>query len=475
MKTSLPLCLLALLGAATACAAPPNIVIMNTDDHAQWAVGAYGNREIHTPNMDRLAREGMRFNRAFTKPVCSPSRAMTLTGQYSHRLGIPDYIPYGNPVYADNGLPAGTPTIASVLKSSGYTTAMIGKWHLGYGEKYFPERFGFDVAEGHPYLAPGKRYAGNGDMPVIIDGKEAFGFHRDDRHTDVLTDRAIHFIRSNRAKPFFIILNTFVPHEPWVAAPEEDRAHYTDNPLTVPDLTPFSHVTTTREELLQLTRLYYAHVTCADRNLGRLLAALEEIGLADNTLVLFMGDNGFNLGQHGLRGKGNGAALDAKNKERRPNMFDTSIFVPFIVRWPGVVQPGASSDAFVSTLDILPTLMDATGAGAGQKLKLDGRSLLPLLKGENDSRRDSYSDTYDMIYNAESHMRMIRTDRWKLVLHFDADGHPLAGGSRHELYDLKGDPGELTNLYDAPAVSATRQQLDTRLRAWMRETGVTAR
>src|SRR6186997_1523911 len=143
--------------AAPISAGSPNVIIMNTDDHGQWAVGAYGNREIHTPHMDRLAREGMRFDRAFSKPVCSPSRAMTLTGQYSHRLGIPDYIPYGNPVFVDNGLPAGTPTIASVLKEAGYTSAMIGKWHLGYGEKYFPEHFGFDFVEGHPYLASGKR------------------------------------------------------------------------------------------------------------------------------------------------------------------------------------------------------------------------------------------------------------------------------------------------------------------------------
>ena len=462
-------------GAQVSSAAPPNIIIMNTDDHGQWAVGAYGNRDVHTPNMDRLAREGMRFDRAFSKPVCSPSRAMTLTGQYSHRLGIPDYIPYGNPVFVDNGLPSGTPTIASVLKGTGYTSALIGKWHLGYGEKYFPERFGFDVAEGHPYLAPGKHYAGHGEMPVLIDGKEVFGFHRGDRHTDMLIDRAIHFIRTNHAKPFFVFLNTFVPHEPWNCAPEEDLAHYKDKALALPDLSRFPEVATTPEELLKLMRLYYAHITCADRNLGRLLAALEELGLSDNTIVLFMGDNGFNVGQHGLKGKGNGRSLDTPKARFRPNMFDTSTLVPFIIRWPGVVKAGATSDALVSTIDILPTLMEATGAGAGQKMPLDGRSLMPLLKGENVPWRDAYMDTYDMIYNAESHMRMIRTDQWKLVLHFDAKGDFLPGGGLHEFYDLKSDPGELTNLYGDPAAAEIRQQLDTRLRTWMRETGVTGR
>jgi len=143
----------------------PNVLLIYTDDHAQWAVGAYGNKDVHTPTMDRLATEGVRFTQGFTKTVCSPSRAMLLTGQYSHRLGIQDYIPYGNPVHIDNGLPAGTVTIASVLKSVGYTTGLVGKWHLGYGEKYYPRRFGFDTATGYRYIAPGKRYKHGGRIP----------------------------------------------------------------------------------------------------------------------------------------------------------------------------------------------------------------------------------------------------------------------------------------------------------------------
>ena len=162
-----------------------NVLLIYTDDHAQWAVGAYGNSEVHTPNIDRLAAEGMRFTQAFTKPVCSPSRAMLLTGRYSHRLGIPDYIPYGNPVRADNGLPPGTPTIASVLNSAGYGTGLIGKWHLGYGEKYYPQRFGFDTAEGYRYVAPGKRYDNPGRIPYLVGGNEQ---ERLGKSADVATD-----------------------------------------------------------------------------------------------------------------------------------------------------------------------------------------------------------------------------------------------------------------------------------------------
>ena len=144
------------LSIANAAEKRPNVLLIYTDDHAQWATGAYGNKEVHTPNMDRLAAEGLRFTQGFTKPVCSPSRAMLLSGQYSHRLGIPDYIPYGNPVHAGNGLPAGTPTTASLLKGGGYAAGLVGKWHIGYGETYYPTRFGFDTAEGYRYVAPGK-------------------------------------------------------------------------------------------------------------------------------------------------------------------------------------------------------------------------------------------------------------------------------------------------------------------------------
>ncbi len=450
----------------------PNVLLIYTDDHGQWAVGAYGNKEIRTPHMDRLAAQGMRFTQGFTKPVCSPSRAMVLTGQYSHRLGIPDYIPYGNPVHVDNGLPAGTPTIASLLKSAGYTTGLVGKWHLGYGEKYYPQRFGFDHAEAYRYIAPGMRYKHGGKIPYLVAGQGVERFRNDPQHTDILADRAINFLRANRRKPFFLFLSIYLPHLPWQFVPEQDLAPYENAPLTVPDISGFPDVTMDEEELLRLMRLYYANITCADRNMGRVFEALEELGLAENTVVLFIGDNGFNVGQHGLLGKGNARILGTN--DRRPNMFDHSVLVPFIVRWPGVVKPGTSNAALVSTIDILPTLMDITGAEAGTKLRLDGRSLLPLLKGHADAPwRDAWCDTYDMTYLRESHMRMIRTDQWKLVLHVDEDGPRPAGKGRHELFDLRKDPEELDNLYGQASAKKERLQLEKRLQAWMRETGVT--
>ncbi|MHC4993931.1 MAG: sulfatase family protein [Planctomycetota bacterium] len=464
----------------------PNVLLIFTDDHARWALGAYGNDEVHTPNFDRLAAEGMRFDRGFTKPVCSPSRAMLLTGLYSHRLAIPDYIPYGNPVHADNGLPAGTPTIASVLKSAGYATGLIGKWHLGYGERYYPERYGFDVAEGFRYVAPGLKLNGTGDIPYRFGPTQTMRLTLDPEHTDLLADRAISFLHKNANRPFFLYFSLYRPHLPWGPVPERDLAPYEGKPLTVPDPADFPGARATREALRQQMRLYYANITSADRNVGRVLDTLDELELADNTLIVFIGDNGFNVGQHGILGKGNARVLQIDEGDRirsdlgrRPNMFDHSVLVPYIVRWPGVVEPGSSSDELVSTIDVLPTLIDITAAPAGRGLRLDGQSLLPLLTHREEDPatpppawRDAWIDTYDLIYNDEAHMRMIRTHHWKLVLYHDADERPLVDGARHELFDLEADPEELTNLYGDPSVADTQIELETRLKTWMRDAGV---
>lgn len=447
---------------------PPNILLIYTDDHAQWAVGAYGNRDVHTPTMDRLAAAGMRFTQGFTKPVCSPSRAMVLTGLYTHRLGIPDYIAYGNPVKEDVGLPAGAKTIATMLKQRGYATGLVGKWHLGYGPKYYPTNFGFDHAEGYRHIAPGKDPAGGGQIPFLIDGKEVPRFRHATNHTDVLADRAINFIERNRERPFFLFFSIYLPHLPWGAITEADKAHYANKDLTLPKTDAIN-----RKQLLDLTRLYYANITCADRNMGRVLKRLDELKLANNTIVIFIGDNGFMVGQHDLLGKGNARFIhrDHRSKLRRPNMFDDSVLVPFIVRWPGVVKAGSTNHALVATIDVLPTVADVASIPAAQQPDVDGKSLLPLLKGRPTNWRRAWFDTYDMVHLGNDgevpHMRMIRTDDWKLIRYHDPSGAPLDSGRRHELFNLSTDPEEKINLYGRAPARATQERLEKRLRKWM--------
>lgn len=460
----------------------PNVIIIYTDDQAQWAMGAYGNEDIYTPNMDRLAAEGMRFTRGFSKPVCSPSRVMLLTGCFSHRFNVPDYIQ----PESERGLTKGTPTIATLLKSKGYTTGLFGKWHLGYGENFYPELFGFDVAEGFRYEAPGQEW-GAAEMLTPING-EYFKFIKEFRSnpltTDILVQRAINFIHTNQEKPFFLYLATHLPHLPWHPVPECDEDVYRDKPLSVPDTSTFTGITgeTVKNSTLQrATREYYACVTNVDRNIGKLLDVLDKEDLTDNTVVILIGDNGFMIGHHGLFGKGNARNMYVNDKGSyggrehgtRPNMFDNSILVPFVVRWPGVVSPGSSNDAMVSTIDVLPTLTEFNGINTQQML-IDGKSMLPLFREEqNPEWRSDYFDTYDMIHlgdNGEKpFMRMIRTDDWKFVLYHDENGNPLDSGARHELYDLQSDPDEHTNVYGKEAVSEIQEELFNKLKKWMQE------
>jgi hypothetical protein len=265
----------------------PNVLLIYTDDHSQWAVGSYGNQEVHTPHMDQLVADGMQFTRGFTKAVCSPSRAMVLTGLYSHRVGIPDFIPHGNPVVSGNGLPPGTSTIATVLKQAGYRTGLIGKWHLGYGENFYPQKFGFDVADGFRYIAPDKEIRSVGKIPFLLDGKEVPRFRYDKQHTDILTDRAIKFIENRGEQPFFLYLSIYLPHLPWEAIPDEDRKHYEGKKLIVPNLSRQPEEAISEDDLRELMRSYYANISCADRNIGRVLSTLDSLDLTKNTLVFF--------------------------------------------------------------------------------------------------------------------------------------------------------------------------------------------
>ncbi|MCF7847422.1 MAG: sulfatase-like hydrolase/transferase [Kiritimatiellales bacterium] len=426
----------------------PNILFIYTDDQSRWSVGAYGNKECLTPNMDRLAREGIMFTHAYTKPVCSPSRAMVLTGQYSHRSGIHDFIEKN----ILNGLPPETVTVAEELKDAGYATGLIGKWHLGHKAEHFPTNHGFDYFMG---------FNDGGIKPLNPTLYKDGQYRKMQGHfSNIITDDALEFIRARKDKPFALFFFTRAPHKPYTPVPAEDMAPYLERILTVPEADG-----ATAEKMQQLNRDYYASVTQVDRNIGRLLKELTQLGLEDNTIVVFTSDNGYNVGQHnGLEGKGNG--MQIASPLRRPNMWETSVMVPLIVRWPPVIKPGSVSDSLVTLMDLFPTFMDILDWPA-DGLALDGLSLLPLLQGRKPARwRNALFDAYDMhaytrYRGSEDSMRMIRTRDWKLVLH-------LKKANAHELYDLRNDPDELKNLYGTPAVQDIQRGLEIRLYAWMR-------
>lgn len=443
--------LLALLAAAWAAVAlpaagKPNLITIVTDDQGAWAVGAYGNQEIHTPNMDRLAREGLLFTQAFANtPVCSPTRATYLTGLYPTEHRIADYIA---PIESEVGLQS--PTWPSVLQRQGYRTGLVGKWHLGDKPSFHPTRHGFNYFMG---------FLGGGNLPVNptleVAGKEQ---KLAGPLVDLLTDAAIAFVKENRARPFSLSLHFREPHLPYGPVPAEDSAHYTALDPTVPEAPALDQAAVKKS-----TKAYYASVSSVDRNLGRLLLVIEELGLTENTLVIFTSDHGYNEGRHGVNTKGNGRWIaGGVVGPTRPNMWDTSLRIPLIMRWPAVIKPGRTTDSPFSNIDMFRTVLGAFAIPPPTGTLARGVDRSGLLRGEL-VRPDPIFGQYDLHNGGLAYMRMIRTERYKLIRFFHAN-------AMDELYDLKSDPDEETNLLRGQGRrgGAAEKELSAALDAWMK-------
>ena len=424
-----------------------NIVSIVTDDQGRWGVGAYGNREVRTPNMDRLAREGARFTNAFTAtPVCSPSRASFLTGRYGTQLGITDYIA-PNEDATGAGLPAEATTWPAVLQKQGYVTGLIGKWHLGSQPQFHPTRRGFNHFFG---------FLGGGNRPMDPT-LEVGGQQKDLKGSlpDLLVEDAIKFVEANRGQPFALLLHFRAPHLPYGPVPDQDSAPFKDLDPTIP-VAPGIDVS----QVKKWTRDYYASIHSVDRNLGRLLGVLDRLDLSRKTIVLFTSDHGYMIGHHGLHTKGNASSIvGGVNGPKRPNMFEESIRVPLLVRWPGTVSPGRDISEVVSNVDTFASVLGMLGVDVPPGVKHEGMDFAPLLRGEKVPWRDAVFGQYDLHNAGLAYMRMIRTEEWKVVRHHFAN-------LLDELYNLKEDPGETRNLYNAPAHRAIRDQLQSRLTKW---------
>ena len=457
---------------STAQQARPNILFIYTDDQAPWALGASGDPNAHTPNMDRLAAEGAYLKNAFvTTPVCSPSRVSLMTSQYAEEYGILDFIPHPNHrLYDpenDKGLDPESITFAEVLQEAGYTTGLVGKWHLGdwtqtEDKKYHPTNHGFDYFMG---------LTGGGttpDNPVLE--KDGVVREFEGLTTDILTDHAIEFIENNAQGPFLLNLHYRAPHGRWLPVAEEDWAPYADmdphlpNPA-YPDLDV--------EKAKRKMREYLASTSGVDRNIGRILDLLEELEISGNTIVIFTSDHGYNMGHNGIEHKGNGIwitktlppATEHIAAKYRPNLYDNSLKVPAIVRWPGVIEPGATIEQTTSNLDWYPTIVEMAGAELPKEETIRGRSLLPLLKGEDvEVWNNDFFAEYSMVNYCEAYMRCYRTTEWKLVKDF-------LNPERDELYHIARDPEENINLIqDCRAeVKAIIKQLEDKLTARMAE------
>lgn len=441
----------------------PNIIFVLTDDQAPTAAGFTGNPQLKTPNMDRIAREGATLTNAFVvTPVCSPSRASLVTSRYGSELGIVDWInPRSEP---ELGLDPEHVTWIELLQQAGYATSLCGKWHLGTADRYHPTKQGYDhfmgIREGG---CPPK------NATLEIDGRnvKTSGFI-----VDIITDHALKFIDEHRDGPFLVSLHYREPHAAWLPTRDEDWLPYKDLDPVIPN--PDFHLLDT-QKVKRWTREYYASCASVDRNLGRVLSRLDELDIADNTVVIFTSDHGYHNGHHGLWFKGNAHWILTELPEqewdnipprRRPNLFDQALRVPTAVRWPARIAAGTVVDEVVSNLDWFPTLLAMAGVAIPSDVTVRGRNFLPLLEGkEVDWDNELYCE-YSMHHGATTHMRGWRTPEWKLMIDFASPG-------RAELYDLVNDPGETTNLIDStePRVVAARTMLETKIRQRMAEIG----
>jgi uncharacterized sulfatase len=431
-----------------------NLIAIVTDDQAEWSIGCYGNKESITPNMDRLAKEGARFANAYTvTPVCSASRTSYMTGLWNTQLGITDWIA-PNEGKAGVGLPAGTTIWPSVLQHSGWATALVGKWHLG--EKAFnkPTSMGFDHFYG---------FLGGGTTPMnptydFPDGPKKINGYVG----DLLTDEAIRWIGEQKGKAFSLCLHFREPHLPYTPVPAEDSEPFKNLDPTVPVLKGLDIA-----QVKGWTREYYAAIHSVDRNLGRLFAFLEKEGLWDKTIVSFTSDHGYNIGHHMIHTKGNGYwVAGGVTGPKRPNMWETSMRVPWLVRWPGVAKPGTVVEQPVQNLDTFPTMLSMLGVPLPKDSKQLGKDVSPLLRGESVTPHAEIFAQYDLHNSGLAYLRMIRTDRWKYVKHYHEN-------MSDELYDLKNDPGEARNIFGARKagqenVRQVVKELHAKLVAWQK-------
>lgn len=427
---------------------PTNLVLILTDNQGPWTLGCYGNREIRTPNIDRLAGQGMRFTRAFaSNGVCSPTRATLLSGLIPSQHGVHCFLDekYMVGPQAYNTL-AEFRTLPKILRQRGYTCGLVGKWHLG--ANLMPQE-GFSEWVTMVHGSTSEFY----DMPVIENGqvRKEPGYA-----TDLWTERAVRFLRENKERPFFLYLAYNGPYSlgRLLLNPARNRhaAYYADQPLLSFHRDALHPWLFNNKEYLNnplSIRRVAAETSGVDDGVGTVMDELRNLGLDENTLVVYTADQGWMGGTNGLWGMG--------DHTRPLSAFDGMMQVPLVFRHSGAIRPGSTSDLLVSNYDFLPAVLGYLGLGdqlAGAVPKSPGRDYSPALRG----RPVAWDH---VVYYEMEYARAIRTADWKYV-------HRPRGP--YELYDLRRDPHEKFNLYGQPATVALQEQLKTRLEAFFQQT-----
>ena len=452
-----------------AVAAPPNVVVFLVDDLGQRDLGCYGSTFYETPHVDGLARDGVRFTDAYAAcPVCSPTRASLMTGQWPQRVGITDYI--GAPLtpqawkrntrllpapYTDR-LSLDAPTLAKAMKGAGYATFFAGKWHLG-PEGWWPENQGFDVNKGGidrggPY--GGKRYFSPYGNPRLTDGPP--GEHLPDR----LATETAKFIEAHRDQPFFAYLSFYSVHTPLMAR-EDLQMKYEEKRRRLGLEAKWGREDTRDVRLVQEHAVYGAMVEAMDAAVGKVLVRLDELGLRDNTLVVFTSDNG------GLSTSEGWPTSNLPLRGGKGWMYEGGIREPFLIRWPAVVkvgarvEPGNVNKTPVSSPDLFPTLLEVAGVQPQPDQTLDGLSLIPLLKGDTLPERPLFWHYPHYGNQGGAPGAAVRRGDWKLIEWYE--------DNRVELFHLANDIGEQTDL--ASSEKDRVESLRAELHTWQEQVG----
>ncbi len=412
----------------------PNFVFILIDDMGWADLACYGHKFHETPNVDRLAAQSMKFTDAYAAcPVCSPTRASIISGQYPAHVGITDFItghwrPYEKltvPINRHQYLPLESVTFAEALKPAGYVSGLYGKWHLGNTQTHYPDKQGFD--------SMGVRQGGHTKFKLYPPVEIAEGRFL----SEALTDEAEKFIEKNKDRPFCLCLMHYVVHIP-LEARQTLIEKYEKKP---------------KPETGVNNPIYAAMIEHVDNSVGRIMKKLDGLGLSENTVLIFFSDNG------GLRQRfdktGPIVSTNAPLRDEKGSLYEGGVREPLIVRWPGVIEAGSVCGVPVTSVDFYPTFLELSGAQGDSKHALDGESLAPLLKQSGGPKRDAIYWHYPH-YHHSTPAGAIRQGDWKLIEFFD-DG-------RLELYNLREDIGEKNNL--AGKESARAMAMQRKLAVW---------
>ena len=372
----------------------PNVIVILTDDQGSIDLNCYGAKDLHTPNMDRLAKEGVRFTQFYAAaPVCSPSRAALLTGKTNLRAGLPNNVPIPERAEASGqyGLPTEEITMAEMLKENGYYTALIGKWHLGHREQNLPNGQGFDYFFGHQ-----RGCIDNYSHFFFWDGPNKHDLYRNSEEvyypgkhfTDLMTEEVKQVIDQKKDEPFFIYWAFNSPHYPYQGTPKW-LDHYKDLP-------------TPRKE-------YAAFVSNTDEKIGSVLDYLDQTGLADDTIVIFQSDHGHSREERAFWGGGNAGPY----RGSKFSMFEGGIRVPAIIRYPKAIPANQVRDQVATEMDWFSTVAELTGSTITEKV--DGKSLMPII--QNSEAKSQHEVVYWQLggYDDNSAQWVVRKGPWKLI------------------------------------------------------------